>query len=289
MPRSPCGPRDAERRGDRGRRPGRRRALTEPMTATRAGWWAWRRPPSTAAHPPRLRVPPRRRGAAPDPRSAWQPHGVHGASRTFDAARTSGGTAPGPARSRALGTLGGVVYELHVGTFTPEGTLDAAVGRLDHLVELGVDVVELMPVAAFDGTLAGATTASARMPCTTPTAARPPCSASSTRATPAASGVCLDVVYNHLGPGGQLPVELRPLLHRRPPHALGAGRQPRPGRQRPGAPLDRRQRPALVRATSTSTRCGSTPCTSCATTPSGTCSPSCPTRSPRSRRASAGR
>ena len=47
---------------------------------------------------------------------------------------------------------GAVVYELHVGTFTPEGTLDAALGRLDHLTEIGVDLVELMPVNAFNGT-----------------------------------------------------------------------------------------------------------------------------------------
>ncbi|GAB2704869.1 hypothetical protein GCM10027089_28850 [Nocardia thraciensis] len=46
---------------------------------------------------------------------------------------------------------GAVFYELHIGTFTPEGTFDAAVGRLDHLVRLGVTTVELMPVNAFNG------------------------------------------------------------------------------------------------------------------------------------------
>ena len=45
-----------------------------------------------------------------------------------------------------------MIYELHVGTFTPEGTLDAALGRLDHLRSIGVDLVELMPVNAFNGT-----------------------------------------------------------------------------------------------------------------------------------------
>ena len=45
------------------------------------------------------------------------------------------------------GVSGGVVYELHVGTFTPEGTFDAAVAHLDHLVALGIDLVEVMPVA----------------------------------------------------------------------------------------------------------------------------------------------
>ena len=47
---------------------------------------------------------------------------------------------------------GGVIYELHVGTFTREGTLDAAIGRLPHLVELGVTHVELLPVNGFNGT-----------------------------------------------------------------------------------------------------------------------------------------
>ena len=97
--------------------------------------------------------------ALPDPRSAWQPHGVHGPSRVFDPPASPGPTAAGAGRVGA-GVLGAVVYELHVGTFTPEGTLDAAVDRLDHLVDLGVDVVELMPVAAFPGRTAGATTGS---------------------------------------------------------------------------------------------------------------------------------
>ena len=45
-----------------------------------------------------------------------------------------------------------MIYELHIGTFTPEGTLDAALGRLDHLRSIGVDLVEVMPVNAFNGT-----------------------------------------------------------------------------------------------------------------------------------------
>ena len=83
----------------------------------------------------------------PDPLSAWQPHGVHGWSRRVDPAAfpwTDDGW-----RAPPLAT--GLVYELHVGTFTPEGTFDAAIGRLDHLRALGVTHVELMPVAAFSG------------------------------------------------------------------------------------------------------------------------------------------
>ena len=83
----------------------------------------------------------------PDPRSLWQPRGVHGPSRVYDHAayRWSDHRWPG----RAL--PGSVVYEMHVGTFTDEGTFDAAVDRLDHLVDLGIDHVEVMPVAAFPG------------------------------------------------------------------------------------------------------------------------------------------
>ncbi|MFP3670460.1 hypothetical protein SB717_35825, partial [Priestia sp. SIMBA_032] len=46
---------------------------------------------------------------------------------------------------------GAVIYELHIGTFTPAGTLDAAIDRLDHLISLGVEFVELMPVNAVNG------------------------------------------------------------------------------------------------------------------------------------------
>jgi len=85
--------------------------------------------------------------AWPDPRSLWQPHGVHGASRVYDqtAFRWSDGAWQAPPLSRA------VIYELHIGTFTPQGTFDSAIERLDYLVELGITHVELMPVAAFPG------------------------------------------------------------------------------------------------------------------------------------------
>ena len=83
----------------------------------------------------------------PDPRSRWQPDGVHAASRVWDPASSplTGQTWTG----RAL--PGAVIYEMHVGTFTPGGTFDAAVERLDHLLELGITHVEVLPVNAFDG------------------------------------------------------------------------------------------------------------------------------------------
>jgi maltooligosyltrehalose trehalohydrolase len=84
----------------------------------------------------------------PDPRSRFQPHGVHGPSRLVD-------LGPPPARFAAPALRDLVFYELHVGTFTPEGTFDAAIGRLGHLTGLGVTAVEVMPVAAFPGDRGG--------------------------------------------------------------------------------------------------------------------------------------
>jgi maltooligosyltrehalose trehalohydrolase len=85
--------------------------------------------------------------ALPDPRTQWQPYGVHGASWLVDHAAfawsDSGWQAP-PLSS-------GLIYELHVGTFTPQGTLKAAEAHLDYLKDLGVTHVELMPVANFPG------------------------------------------------------------------------------------------------------------------------------------------
>src|SRR5499425_1356097 len=73
----------------------------------------------------------------PDPRSPRQPYGINGASRTYDHSAftwTDRGWRGGPLH-------GSVIYEMHVGTFTSEGTLDAAIGQLGHLADLGVDTV----------------------------------------------------------------------------------------------------------------------------------------------------
>src|SRR5215217_7947669 len=85
--------------------------------------------------------------ALPDPCSRWQPHGLRGASRLLDPDAfewTDADWRPPP-----LGDL--VLYELHVGTFTPEGTFEAAIPHLRGLRELGVTAIELMPVAEFPG------------------------------------------------------------------------------------------------------------------------------------------
>lgn len=136
--------------------------------------------------------------ARPDPRSPWQPHGVHAASRVFDTSRHDWQDASWAGRD----VRGAVFYELHVGTFTPQGTLAAAAQRLDHLVDLGVDVVELMPVAAFEGRWGwgydGVALYSVHDPYGGPAALQAFVDACHARGL----AVCLDVVYNHLGPSG---------------------------------------------------------------------------------------
>ena len=142
----------------------------------------------------------------PDPRSAWQPEGVHGPSRVFDASEFAWTDSAWAGRS----TLGAVFYELHLGTFTPEGTLDAAIGRLEHLVALGVDVVELMPVAGFPGPRGwgydGVNLYAVHDAYGGPAALQRFVDAAHARGL----GVCLDVVYNHLGPDGNYLREFGP-------------------------------------------------------------------------------
>lgn len=134
----------------------------------------------------------------PDPRSPWQPRGVHGPSRTFDAGRHRWGDAgftPVPL-ARA------VIYELHVGTFTPAGTFAAVAGHLDDLVGLGVTHVELMPVAAFAGRWGwgydGVDLYAPHPAYGTPAELQALVDACHRSGL----AVLLDVVYNHLGPEG---------------------------------------------------------------------------------------
>ncbi|MET1155241.1 alpha-amylase family glycosyl hydrolase, partial [Arthrobacter sp.] len=145
--------------------------------------------------------------ALPDPRSRRQPDGVHGLSRTFDAGahawRDQDWVSPG---------LGGVVYELHIGTFTPEGTLDAAAGKLDYLAGLGVDYVELLPVNAFNGThnwgYDGVLWFAVQENYGGPAAYQRFVDAAHTKGI----GVIQDVVYNHLGPSGNYLPRFGPYL-----------------------------------------------------------------------------
>ncbi|MGY1856796.1 malto-oligosyltrehalose trehalohydrolase [Modestobacter sp. SYSU DS0290] len=144
----------------------------------------------------------------PDPRSRRQPDGVHGLSRRFDPATYSWGDAAWTGRPLA----GGVVYEMHVGTFTPEGTLDAAIDRLGHLVDLGVDFVEALPVNAFNGThnwgYDGVAWYAVQETYGGPAAYQRFVDACHQRGL----GVIQDVVYNHLGPSGNYLPEFFPIF-----------------------------------------------------------------------------
>jgi maltooligosyltrehalose trehalohydrolase len=136
--------------------------------------------------------------ALPDPRSAWQPDGVHGPSRVYDhgAFQWTDHAWTG----RAL--PGSVLYELHIGTFTPGGTFDSAIKQLDHLVELGITLVEVMPVNSFDGSEGwgydGVLWGAVHEPYGGPDGFKRFVDACHARGL----GVVLDVVYNHLGPSG---------------------------------------------------------------------------------------
>jgi maltooligosyltrehalose trehalohydrolase len=139
----------------------------------------------------------------PDPRSPRQPDGVHERSQLWQPAADAWSDSGWAGRS----IDGAVIYELHIGTFTTEGTFDAAIGRLDHLVDLGVDFVEIMPVNAFGGTHGwgydGVLWYAVHEPYGGPDGLIRLVDACHARGL----GVLIDAVFNHLGPSGNyLPV-----------------------------------------------------------------------------------
>jgi maltooligosyltrehalose trehalohydrolase len=139
----------------------------------------------------------------PDPCSRWQPHGLRGASRVLDAgAFTWSDTGWEPPALRDL-----VLYELHVGTFTQEGTFEAAIPHLRELRELGVSAIELMPVAEFPGRHGwgydGVYLSAAHSAYGGPLGLQRLVDAAHREGL----GVILDVVYNHLGASGVTAME----------------------------------------------------------------------------------
>src|SRR5690606_13017525 len=121
---------------------GSRQLLMQPVDG---GWWSLDVPEAQAGTDYAFALDEGQ--PLPDPRSRWQPHGVHGPSRVLDTAGfawSDDGWQPPDLET-------GLVYEAHIGTFTPAGTFAAAVEHLDQLKALGVTHVQLMPVAAFPG------------------------------------------------------------------------------------------------------------------------------------------
>ncbi len=144
----------------------------------------------------------------PDPRSRRQPRGVHEASAHVDPTAFAWTDTGWTGRQLA----GGLIYELHIGTFTPEGTLDAAIERFPHLIDLGVTHIELLPVNGFNGVhnwgYDGVLWYTVHEEYGGPRAYQ--------RFVDAAHSVGLaviqDVVYNHLGPSGNYLPEFGPYL-----------------------------------------------------------------------------
>src|SRR5690606_28712509 len=145
----------------------------------------------------------------PDPRSHRQPLGVHGPSEIVDLRRIAALARAGESRPRKP-LCDWVIYELHVGTFTPEGTFDALASRLDYLMELGVSAVELMPISPFPGErnwgYDGVAPYAVHEAYGGPEGLARLVSAAHARGL----AVILDVVYNHLGPEGNYLRECAP-------------------------------------------------------------------------------
>jgi isoamylase len=167
-----------------------------PLREEGEGWWSGRVEGIGAGARYRFRLDGG--DAFPDPASRSQPEGVHGPSEVVDPdafAWTDAGW-------RGIAAEDAVVYEAHVGTATPEGTFDALAGRLDHLAELGVTALELMPVAEFPGArnwgYDGVDLFAPDSSYGGPEGLRRLVDAAHARGL----AVILDVVYNHFGPEG---------------------------------------------------------------------------------------
>jgi maltooligosyltrehalose trehalohydrolase len=144
----------------------------------------------------------------PDPRAMWMPNGVHGASRIYAAGTFQWNDAQWNAPLLASG----IIYELHIGTFTSEGTFDAAITKLQHLVDLGVTHVELMPVAEFPGDFGwgydGVALFATRHLYGGPDGLKRFVDACHAHGL----AVLLDVVYNHFGPVGNYTGRFAPYM-----------------------------------------------------------------------------
>ncbi|WP_423923349.1 malto-oligosyltrehalose trehalohydrolase [Frigoribacterium sp. 2-23] len=179
-----------------------------PMTADDGGWWRAPAGLDTASGHRYGFVLDDGEIPLPDPRSIRQPDGVHGLSETYDP--TTFAWTDDAWTGRRLG--GSVLYELHIGTFTPEGTLDSAIARLPHLVSLGVDFVEILPVNGVNGRWNWGYDGVDWFTVTDNYGGPEAYQRFVDAAHAAGLGVIQDVVYNHLGPSGNYLPNFGPYL-----------------------------------------------------------------------------
>jgi maltooligosyltrehalose trehalohydrolase len=179
------------------------------MTPRERGWWFTKIPLEGAGIDYAFEIdgsPP-----VPDPRSPWQPNGIHGPSRTVDHAAFSWTDQHWQANSLSSAIL----YELHIGTFTPQGTFMGAIDQLDHLVGLGFTHIELMPVAEFSGNRGwgydGVDLYAPHHAYGEPDDLKRLVDACHARGL----AVMLDVVYNHVGPAGNYLARFAPYFTKR--------------------------------------------------------------------------
>ena len=187
-----------------------------PMTREARGWWSV--DVDEAGHGTDYAFCPDGGEPLPDPRSPWQPYGVHGPSRVVDHdifPRTDDGWQSPPLSSA-------VIYELHVGTFTPQGTFEAVIDKLPYLHDLGVTHIELMPVSEFAGSR-GWGYDGVDLYAPHHTYGGPEGLARLVDACHREGlSVILDVVYNHLGPEGAYIDRYGPYFTERHATAWGA-------------------------------------------------------------------
>ncbi|WP_327087091.1 malto-oligosyltrehalose trehalohydrolase [Nonomuraea sp. NBC_01738] len=176
------------------------------MTPGDRGWWSVEAPEAGHGTPYTFRLDGE--GPYPDPRTRRQPEGIFGPSAVYDHARFTWGDHEWTGRD----LRGSVIYELHVGAFTAEGTFESAIDRIGHLVELCVDFVEIMPVVPVPGGrnwgYDGVDLFAVNETYGGPDGLKSFVDACHRNGL----GVILDVVYNHLGPSGNFLAPFGPYL-----------------------------------------------------------------------------
>ncbi|MGC1308512.1 MAG: malto-oligosyltrehalose trehalohydrolase [Phormidesmis sp.] len=167
-----------------------------PMTQDERGYWHASAPDLPAGT--RYKYQVEGKDAWPDPASRFQPEGVHGPSEVVDFSQFDWQDGDW----QGVPLVDYIIYELHIGTFTPEGTFESAIARLDDLVELGITAIEIMPVAQFPGDrnwgYDGVFPFAVQNSYGGPTGLKKLVDACHSRGL----AVVMDVVYNHFGPEG---------------------------------------------------------------------------------------